>query len=460
MKRILSVIVFGVLLFQHISLSQTLSKSQKLEITESLISLLKENYVLQDSVKYIVPALKNSYHSDEFKSTQSSEEFSRYLTILLREITKDAHFGFLYNPRLSALLGGPGVENSEELSNHLTSIGGGTATSASELNYHFRKVEVLDGNVGYMKLEQIPSLDEAKETLDAAMVFLSNSNAFILDLRGNQGGVGGFIPYLMSYFFPKKKMLLYKREMPAPAWDSISYHYTHRDLPGKRLTEVPTFILTDEITGSAATNLAYTMQSFGRATIVGENTGSGYRGAHSASLFSLPHGLVGLIPIGRVVNARTNTNWRTDGVIPDIETSSARALDEAYKLALEALIQKEKDAGKKQVLVSIYEEQNKPPNGSGSAQSTIEFQKYTGSYEGGRKIWTEDEKLMYIREGGSPLILKFQKQHLYKITLPSNARTTQPLPSVKFNLDKDGEVDNITLVFDNGMNTLGPFKKL
>ncbi len=458
MKITISLFLYITLLTWSACVGQNLPNSDKVEVIKALIPLLKDNYVLQDSVTAIVFEVDERLKTKEFARAQTMEEFSLYLTNVLREITKDAHFGFLYNPQLSALLNGHG--SPDALNRQLNTIGGGKAVDASKKNYYFKKAELLDGNIGYLKLEQIPMLEDSKSTLDAAMTFLSNSDAFILDLRGNRGGAGGFIPYLMSYFFSEEKVLLYRREMPAPAWDSVSYHYTHKKLPGKRIDKIPVYILTDQVTGSAATNLAYTMQGFGKAVIVGENTGSGYRGAHSASLFSLPKGFVALIPIGRVVNAKTNTNWRMEGVIPDVETKSSKALAKAQLLALEKLIANEDNEELKADLTAIYQEKNKPMKEVITTNIPKAFDKYIGTYEGSRTIWFEDNELKYLREGGMPLLLKYKEEHLYKITLPANTPTNQPLPYVRFNFNDKGKVDNITLVFDEGKNTQGPFKKL
>ena len=460
MNKLTAILCHLTILAQFGCIGQNLTKFEKMEVSKAVITLLKDNYVLQDSVKYISPKLLKLNKSDEINSEQTPQEFASYLTMMLREITHDAHFVFLYNPQLSGLLSNPENGNREVLNQQLNSLGGGREVPSSKVNYFFKKAEILEGNIGYLKLEQMSMLEESKATLDAAMAFLSDSDAFILDLRGNRGGAGGFIPYLMSYFFPEEKILLYRREMPAPAWDSISYHYTYKNLPGKRLDKIPVYVLTDQVTGSAATNLAYTMQSFGRAIVVGENTGSGYRGAHSASVFPLPNGFIGLIPIGKVVNAKTNTNWRNEGVIPDVKIQSSKALEKAYHLGLEGLIEKETNEAWKAQLESIYQQKKNAPQELKTSGIQEDFGKYVGNYEGGRSIWVENNELKYQRQGGSPLLLKSVRKHLYKITLPSGRLPNQPLPSVKFNFGTDGNVENITLVFDDNKNTQGPFKKI
>lgn len=460
MKRFYVFIVGLSMICSATSVGQNLTLSDKKNVVEKLVTVLQENYVLQDSVSYIVPKLYESVSSDDFKKDQGHQEFSMYLTSLLRSITKDAHFGFLHNPTLSKMLSQPQNGNSAALNEQLNAIGGSNPGPASRENFYLKRAEVLDGNVGYLKLERITSLDESKATLDAAMKFLSNSDAFILDVRGNPGGTGGFIPYLMSYFFPKKKTLLYRREMPAPAWDSISYHYTVKNIPGKRLDKIPCYVLTDAFTGSAATNLAYTMQSFDRATIIGENTGSGYRGAHSASLFSLPEGFVGLVPIGKVVNARTNTNWRTEGVIPDVEVKSEDALKTAHIKALQRLQELETDQSRRNELNALINEKLEQKPQTPVLQDSGELKEYTGTYEGDRKVWIEDNELKFKRAGGPALVLTSKSDDLFKMNLPSNMRTRQALPNVQFNRTADGKVESITLVFTDEREPMGPFKKL
>ena len=108
-----------------------LSLKEKKRVIESLTGLLKENYVLQDSVAYIVPKLKKRYDSGGFKKNQNNEEFALYLTQELRSITKDAHFAFLYNPTLSELLSNPAEGNRDALNQQLNSIGGGKAGDAA-----------------------------------------------------------------------------------------------------------------------------------------------------------------------------------------------------------------------------------------------------------------------------------------------------------------------------------------
>ncbi len=464
MKVMYSLSVVFFLFSSIVCTGQNLTEKNKKQIAKRLITQIKDNYVLQDSVAFIIPKIKESYNQEAFKKKQTAAEFALYLTKLLRTLTRDAHFGFIYHPQVSDLLlqaqDGDTTASNTQLDALLGDLGGNPGPIEKH-NFFFRKAELLEGNIGYLKLDQIPALESSQPTLDAAMAFLSNSDAFILDLRGNRGGAGGFIPYFMSYFFPKKKKLLYKREMPAPAWDSISYHYTHEQVNGKRMDNTPLYILTDQATGSAATNMAYTLQSFERATIIGENTGSGYRGAHSASLFPLYHGIVGLIPIGRVVNAKTNTNWRVAGVHPDIPANSKNALHIAHIKALEDLLTSGTDEAHQKTLKNILKDkqEDNSKRDSSTTATGINLEKYVGTYEGGRTIWVEGDQLKFQRKGGSPLHLKWKEGHTYKIYLPSSGTTNPSLPSVRFHSEPNGLIESLTLEFEDGRAPLGPYKK-
>ena len=79
-------------------------------------------------------------------------------------------------------------------------------------NHFFRAVEILPGNVGYLDYDRFGFFVTSRDTADAAMAFLEPTDAIILDLRGNGGGVEGMHQYLSSHFFGDEPVLLYSRE--------------------------------------------------------------------------------------------------------------------------------------------------------------------------------------------------------------------------------------------------------
>jgi hypothetical protein len=185
---------------------QQMITSEKDEVINSLILAIEKNYVERKEVDSIT-SLLNHFRDSNLIVQQTPQTFAIKLTEVLRNATRDAHFMVRHEPKLYQ---------------DLTSFENGPIThekaSVDELppekqNYYIPTLQVLQGNVGYIKLERIPSLSSSRATVDAAMSFLSNTDAIILDLRGNGGGRGGFIPYLISYFFPPDSMLLYRCEI-------------------------------------------------------------------------------------------------------------------------------------------------------------------------------------------------------------------------------------------------------
>src|SRR5579863_3519555 len=132
-------------------------------------------------------------------------------------------------------------------------------------------VQVLEGNIGYLALDiQVRQDEVAKDAIAAAFAFLHNTDALIIDLRGNPGGNGPaelFLSYL-SEGAPYLAGTVHWRK------DNRVQEFRTVDL-GERSygAHKPVFVLTSRTTFSAAESLAYEVQSFKRGVVVGETTG-------------------------------------------------------------------------------------------------------------------------------------------------------------------------------------------
>lgn len=428
-----------------------ITQGQRDDIIETLQSRIRDNFVLPDSASVVARYLSEQQGAGEYSELAEPNALARRLTEDLRRVSNDVHFGVRYDPgmfdRLTRLMA-----SASEMSGRANGANMGPAPKDKKArNFFFSKLEILPGNVGYLKLEGMPALGWSKSTVDASMAFLAHSDAFILDVRSNPGGTGGFIPYLMSYFFPPDSTLLYTREFPGIG--EVDSFYTYKTLPSQRKATVPLYVLMDQATGSAARNLSYTLQSFDRGILVGEATGtSGNRGAHSAGAYPLDHGFVAIVPIARVVNAVTSDNWRNTGVLPDVAASSVNALGTAHRLALETLIEETDDENSKwrleqdllKVIRSIEQQQQ-----SNIARGEL-LSAYTGQY-GDQTVSLEDGQLRYRREGMSiSLALEEIEPDLFAIMLPAGAQSSAPLPTIRFDRDEEGAVVGLSLLEPDG----------
>jgi len=288
--------------------------NQKTGALLQIDSLLEQKYVLGDKAKNFARSFHEFWTSGALDSATEPRQFAERVTARLREITGDQHF--LFRMVESSDIG----ETAESALHHPVRY----YRLRVKENTGFSKLAWLDGNIGLLELRRFNAFAEAKEMMAAAMTFLANADAIILDIRENGGGSGD---YLSSYFLPYPTQLTgsYSRQD-----DYLTQSWTIGDVGTARQTEVPLFVLTSKRTFSAAEAFAYDMKVRKRATLIGEPTKGG---AHSVDLFKVGDRFEIYIPTERAVNPVTGGNWEGTGVLPDVAVPAAAALDTALVLA-------------------------------------------------------------------------------------------------------------------------------
>ncbi len=296
------------------------------EIATKLADELEHSYVLEDKAHAMAAALRAHADSDDWKRLEG-DALAEALTRTCREIANDLHFKVRFDRE-----GAPKPTNAFFLDPEAA------RREWTQRNYGFERAERMQGNVGYLDVREFVPTDLSRATATAAMAFLQDTDALVIDLRRNGGGDPESVRFLCSYFFsaePVHLNTLVNREM-----GSAEEFWTLADLPGQRYLDKPVFVLTSPKTFSAAEEFAYDLQSLGRARVVGATTGGG---AHPVDRRSLGKGFSATIPVARAENPVTKTNWESVGVKPDVAVPEDEALDRAWSLALEHLAEREKD---------------------------------------------------------------------------------------------------------------------
>jgi len=132
-------------------------------------------------------------------------------------------------------------------------------------SYYFKKVERMDGNIGYLRFDGFASTLYAGDTAVAALQFLKHCEAIIIDLRYNGGGGADMIQLILSYFFEERTHInswYIRRE------DKTDQSWTSTYVPGKKLLDTDPYILTSSRTFSAAEEFIYDLKNLDRATLV------------------------------------------------------------------------------------------------------------------------------------------------------------------------------------------------
>lgn len=126
--------------------------------------------------------------------------FAEKLTEDLKSVSHDVHLVVSFSPNRVKELRTPKKINEEISEQKLQEM--------RLNNFGFRKVDVLPGNIGYLDLGNFTDASYGGETAVAAMNFLSNASAIIIDLRNNGGGNPSMTQLIASYLFTSKPVHL------------------------------------------------------------------------------------------------------------------------------------------------------------------------------------------------------------------------------------------------------------
>jgi hypothetical protein len=290
-----------------------LTSSAKAEAVEKIAALIDESYVFEAAAHRIAGELRARQAGGAYDAVNDPQAFAAALTADLRRIGEDEHLEVVVRPPAAEPSPAPPQPDWLE--------------PLRRRNFDFTRVEILDGNIGYLDLRSFPPPEVAGDTAAAAMQFLANADAVIIDLRRNSGGTGDMVHFLATYFFEQRTLLSRTwRRAENRTTDDRTLPY----VPGRRLIKTPLYILTSRETFSAAEGFAFSLQQLGRATIVGERTRGGAnagRYRRATAQFSV------FIPMAHAMAAESDKSWDRTGIQPDVPTAAADALEAALRKA-------------------------------------------------------------------------------------------------------------------------------
>ena len=299
-------------------------KSYRDGVLRKVADIVESKYVLADRAKDFADAFRKACRAGTYDALTEARGFAEKVTADLITITRDKHLNF------RAIVPSDVGEKAAGSLHHPVRY----FLLRLKENAGFFKLEWIEPGIGYLDLRRFYSFDQARDMALAAMAFLANARAIIVDVRENGGGSGD---YLSSYFLPYPTQLSgsYSRRTGI-----LTEIWTRRDIGTEPRLDVPLFILTGPNTFSAAEYFAYDMQSRDRATLVGEPTKGG---AHSVDVFAIDDQFEFYISTERAVSPVTGGNWEGVGVIPDIRVPAAAALETALAEARKAVEARDKD---------------------------------------------------------------------------------------------------------------------
>ena len=320
----------------------TIDAATRAQMIEVVLKNLNDHYVFADVAREMERAIRERQKRHEYDQLSSASAFAKALTAHLREVSRDKHLSVNYSAKPMPVRQ-PQAEPTEEERQGLRNYG-------EAINYGFERIERLQGNIGYLRVNLFFPVEYGGETAVAAMRMVADTEALIIDLRGNDGGQPGMLLLMASYLFGSNSVQLssiYHRDS-----DSLQQYWTMPYVPGKRYAGKDVYILTSKRTFSAGEAFAYDLKNLKRATLVGEVTEGA---ANPRDVYRITeHFWMGL-PSSRPVSPITQTNWEGTGVKPDIEVAAELALKTAHIAALKKRFDQSTDEDSKSRIGKLIE---------------------------------------------------------------------------------------------------------
>lgn len=284
--------------------------------------VLAQQYVDEDVGEAMREALIKFAQSDSSAELQG-DQLAEAITAAVRSVYDDRHITVQYSSE--PLASSPPAEDPDQVAQFLR-----------RTNFGFKEARILRGNIGYLHIETLADFPAGKVAADAALAFIANSDALILDLRRSQGGSPEMVAYIVSHFVDRPNFLLTRFDFRD---GRTREHRMHKiEGPASYGNERPIFVVIGPQTPSASEELAYDLKAFGRATIVGEKS---LGAANPGAFVRINDHFSGFVPTGRAVSGITGGNWEGAGVLPDIAIPSPDAGIAAYRLALLKIAERE-----------------------------------------------------------------------------------------------------------------------
>jgi hypothetical protein len=416
-----------------------LESSTKSAIIDWICLKMNEIYVFPDVAKKMEEHIKTKLKNGDYDRISNPRSFARQLRTDLVEISHDRHFNVTCAPEPSLRLQRPDPEEEKKRKEQ-------RIRQWKYDNYFFKKVERMDGNVGYLRFDGFANTLYAGDTAVAALQFLKHCDAIIIDLRYNGGGGADMIQLILSYFLEERTHInsWYIRRS-----DRTDQSWTSTYVPGEKLLDTDLYILTSSRTFSAAEEFTYDLKNLGRATLVGETTGGG---GHMVTFERNDELKIEFkIPFNRAINPYSGDNWEAKGISPDVECPAGEALEKAYVKALEKIHEKTGPEGNKKQWLAWLKDYLEVKFAPVDVEAAV-LEKYAGNY-GPAKIFFENGRLFVLQPG------RTEKERLLAMTEDTFTIDGDPEIRIRFEKNDQGEVIAGLVLFFDGSSDRVPKRK-
>jgi len=311
---------------------QSLDPKTRDQSIDSIAQLLQDRYAIESDGNRYAALLRSNLVAGSYSAITDGNALARRLTSDLQALHPDRHLNVHFSPEVLPPPPHDWKPTPEQRAQMLA--------HERRTNAGFDKLEVLPGNVGYISFTYFGDPDVGAPKIAAAMQFVSDTSALIIDLRRNGGATHlALMDLLTRYLVEDSKIVTAKTTWRGEAPDFIKNPLV-LPVTAPRYLGKPVYLLTSERTFSGAEGFAYNLQAMKRVTVVGERTGGGAN--PGGTLRAADHFSV-WVPAAIVEHPITKTNWEGVGIIPEIEVDVEQAHIHAHLAALNTALEKPAD---------------------------------------------------------------------------------------------------------------------
>lgn len=401
------------------------------EILTWICDTLSSTYVDPEVARAMVDEVRGRAAAGAYDMLDGADGYLNALEQDLRAVSNDKHVG-LWPERL---------EDVKDDDADYTPADPAYVELLRRTNYGFKKVEILPGNIGYLRIDEFAHAALGGPTAVAVMNVVGSVDALIIDLRWNGGGAG-LVDLISSYFFDEPTHL-------NDGWERASgetrQSWTAEYVPGRSLSHVPLYILISGQTFSAAEAFTYGLKHAGRATVVGERSKGGGHPVEFVRLIRDDMAVAMMVPNAKSINHITGTSWEGVGVAPDIEIAAPAALEAAYIAAADVLLDRtdqEEGRGRIEWARQQFQAGLHPVSLTG-----VQLAEYAGTYETRSFSVGDGEVLLYQRDVGSTFPLVAMGNDVFRFEGYDELR-------FQFGRDDRGRVDRVIALSADGSRTV------
>jgi len=246
---------------------QPLSSQLKEKIIGEISTVLGEKYINPVQGEALISILKDNLQTGQYDTFENSQEFAWRLSQDLSDDLNGSRSGGLHDVLVAFHEPLPSRDEEQVTHNrekHFDTFGDGFG------DVEFDRESVKGKTIATLAITQLFNFSEngVPEAIVEKMNSLSNADVLILDLRNCFGIYSHTAAFVLSYFFDEAVMLMSSIDRAGVGHMTTTVPV---GLGGKAFGgQKPIYVLTNNRTAFEAEGIAYSLQAYGRGTVVGE----------------------------------------------------------------------------------------------------------------------------------------------------------------------------------------------